>query len=230
MPTEWTAFHLLSPEIEAGLRAKAKGMAPNEETWADLIVGLHEAQFLEQSNTAVGSLTPGMTSAEHALRKIIEFLQQQPGITEMALEVPLHRLNMAIGDLANGRTAPMLKPAIRLGGNPGNGEKYETLVGFSARALKEFIAAKPRNPAAKNAAAKRIADLLKEVCPDEFGAIKPGTVINWYERLEQGAGPGAPDYALDHYREPLPPEWGDNPSDIAEILLRAIKANAATRL
>jgi hypothetical protein len=222
------ASHLADDETEAEWRKTAR--PPDFDSWSDLIVGLREAQVLEQQNVAVQRLTPKMTSAEHALRKVLEFLDRQHGVAEPALQTPLRRLLSAISDLGRGRIDPMLKPTARPPGNPGHGIVYETLMGFSARALKEFIAAKPRDPQAKKDAAKRIAALLKKTRPAEFGKIDAKTVINWYERLERGSGPGAPHFALMQYKEPLPVGWGSDPSDRAEIMLEAIQANAATRI
>jgi hypothetical protein len=52
--------------------------------------------------------------------------------------------------------------------------------------------------------------------------LKPPTVKNWRDRLEAGPGPGAPDEAIKHYKEPLPPGLGTTPRQRADNLLKIL--------
>jgi hypothetical protein len=156
-----------------------------------------------------------LLAALACLQAVLSFLQCQPGLMERQDLAPLLRLNSALNDLTVGKGSELLKPVKRTrGGHPGDGATRDFLKGKAARALSELIEAK-ENPVES---AGRVARALKANRHD-MGKVNAETVVNWRERLMQGKGPGASEYAILAFQDPVP---GDTPKARGEFLLTAL--------
>ncbi len=70
--------------------------------------------------------------------------------------------------------------------------------------------------------AKRIAKAVSAARRD-MQDVTHETVKNWRERLEQGPGSGAPEYAIGHYKQLKGDNLGDTSKRRGEALIKIIK-------
>lgn len=149
-------------------------------------------------------------TAPYALRAVLLFLERQPGVMRHAAIAPLIRLQGDIIDLADGRVSPLFKPVARQRGNPGKGQNEAMRMGFAVRTMSELM----DGGTSEAEAARQVAAAIGE---------KATTVRNWRARLNEGPGPGAPQLAIDHYKEPLPPDLGSTPEQRGKNLLGVLR-------
>lgn len=210
------------PAREEQWRAEAMANPPSLEDWVNLVVKLRRAAELDKCWYMLPDTPPGLIPAEYALRAVMDFLINQRDLKELGTG-PLARLLADIGDLLfDGHIAPMLRPSNRRRGNPGKGEGAAMVQGKAAQAFTELVeGGMPRIEAAKEVAAA-----LRDASKRGLGKVTAQTVINWQARLSQGPGPGAPELAVQAYRDPVA-DLGDNPLERGKILVAALRERAA---
>jgi hypothetical protein len=226
MSSDGGTFPAVDDLTMSAWRAEARANPPRIDDWAHMIGMLRLSAELEryaadhpdEPGTAIGA-------AECALDAVVKFLQKQPYLdTHGEAVAPLARLRFAMRDVTEGRSPAMFKPVPSGRGNPVKGQAAVMIQALAARALSEFIEA--RVP--KKEAAGRIAKALKRASSRGMGRINAKTVIHWRERIMQGPGPGAPDAAIAHYKESLPPGMGSTPLARAEKLLEVLRGRSAS--
>jgi hypothetical protein len=197
--------------------AEAAAEPPDHKSWADLIIQLRWNAERERIRPSPATDLPaGLDSSIFALRQLTMFIQRQPHFIRHPEDLKqIARLYEALLGLRRGHTSPMLK-VRRPKSRPENGVGYETVKGTAARAMSELVKGKAMRP---NEAARVVA----RAC----GATAK-KVERWREMMEQGPGPGAPEggAALFAYRKPLPPNFGDTPSERGKKLLESLRAEA----
>jgi hypothetical protein len=220
-------------------KAEARACPPNPDDWAHFVAMLRLSAAID-SYSADNPDLPGaaMASSLCAMQAVVSFLQKQPHLDQHGEAVaPLNRLSMALHDIGEGRPAAMFKPVREPGapGAPRNRAAIDMIKGFAARAVDELC--QSGTPLTK--AAEQVADALRKASRRErstqeppgqkgFGRITAGTVRNWRARIMEGAGPGASDLAILHYKEPLPVAAGGTPKQRGEFLLKVLRDRAAS--
>ena len=167
-----------------------------------------------------------LESAELSLRLVVQFLEKQAGLMEQGDFQPLLRLHRALCDLIDGKQPDMLRPKkSRKGGRPRSDSLRTFYQARAARALSDFFDAGED----LEQSARRIAREVK-VLGRSFRDVEWSTIVNWRERLEQGAGysaakleegvvPGATKDAVLEYLISIP---GQTPKERGENFMKAI--------
>lgn len=213
----------------AAWRAEAKANPPNLDDWAHMVAMLRLSAHLDR-HAAQNPELPGsaVVASECATRAVVTFLQRQPYLDRHGEAVaPLVRLHLALWDVTEGRAPAMFKPVPKAAaggrGNPGRGGAVAMIQGIAARTLCEFIAAGVK----EEVAARRIADALRLASRRGLGPVKDSTIKNWRDRFLLGRGPGAPEMAIQQFRERIPDSFGVTALARAENLLRFLRERSA---
>lgn len=182
---------------------------PDPVAWIELVGKLRASARIEREYSADGA-SPELASTEYALAAVVDFLMKHDGIAAgVDCLGPLMRLYAAVMDLKHGKVHEIFKPA-RGGGNPGKGIGHEITKGLAAKAMSMLM--KGSRTSEKDAAVQ-VARALE---------VKPSTIRNWRDNLNQGPGPGASEAALFAYLSSRPTD-GDTPVEQAHELLSDLK-------
>jgi hypothetical protein len=204
--------------------AEALAEPPDPQFWVDLTIILRWAAELDRRGVNDPKMPPGMTPCFFALHHLYGLLLKQLFLMRRGENcAPLMRLSSAIFDLSDGRVSPMFKPLSRKKGNPGLPSNFEIIKGTAARAMSELIEGGMPLPEAAQIVANALQDASRKV----VGNITAQTVTNWRERLMQGEGPGASEFAVQAYRDSLPFEMGDTPLERGKNLVGQLRQRAA---
>jgi hypothetical protein len=209
------------PDAEAAENCAAKAREaltarPKASDWAVLVASLYWAVEADRRAIAATNAPPGSTAARIALKAVIQFLEKQPCVMQRGASMPLIELQGALVDLAAGRVSQLLKPIVKPPYNPGKGHHDSLRMGMAAKAMSLLMDGGIR----EDAAALRVARAI---------GIESRTVRNWRNRLKEGPGPGAPQEAVRHYKEALPPWPGSTPIQQAERVLELLRARMPVR-
>ena len=196
-------------------RDAATAPLPTPQEWAELLTGLRWAAEVQHQGKDAPNMPAGATAAQIALSAVVAFLERDCVLRDGA-SMPLIELQGALLDLSSGRVSPMFKPVSKPAHNPGKGRSEALRIGMTARAMSLLM----DGGSTEDAAAQRVGRAL---------GIKPTTVKNWRDRMEQGHGPGASREAVAHYAAPLPDWPGSTPTQQGEQLLDLLKARAPFR-
>jgi hypothetical protein len=241
---------LLWPDDELAAKWAAEAMAnlPDPVSWVQFYIGwrwaeeLHRRQTeldrrrkkateeeeaeLKQQQIAPPECPPGLHAIHYAMLAFWDFLLKQRRLHFVADGHPVARLMTAIGGLAGGGSyvPGFLKPRERAPGSPGKGDGIDFIKGVAARAYERLVA----GGQARDEAGRLVASALRQASEGGLGPITGATVRNWQARAEQGPGPGASEWMVAHYREPLGPCLGSTPLEQGRALLAALEARAAS--
>lgn len=196
---------------------------PNPDFWLKLVAIMHEAsEVARRQETKLGS-PGGLLSIQSAIHDIAKLFSEQPYfMRRKELCAPLFRLSIALLDLNHGRVSWMFKPS-RGKGNPGQASNLAILKGIAARAMKELV----DGGTTPEIAAKTVAEALRPASERGLGKVNADTVINWRERFNQGASPGAPPAALHAYMDAIPPHMGETAEERGKSLVAELRKLAA---
>jgi hypothetical protein len=246
LPPDFERRMLLRPDatLKAQWRAEARANQPDPASWEDFCVAWRWAEKLEELDRQQRKrppeaeewertpeiippeCPPGLWSISYAMLALNHFLLNQRSLPFLANGHPVSRLIAAIGHLASGggHVPPFLKPIARQRGNPGNGDGAAMIQGVATRAYGELI----EGGLSADEAARLVASALHQASQQGLGPVSATKIQNWYERISCGPGPGAPELAVQHYREQLDPILGSTPLERGKALLAALEQRAAS--
>jgi hypothetical protein len=201
-------------------QAALRDLPPTDElreNFADLIAAMCWASELDRIGAANKELPDKLTSTEYMLRALLVCFLEIPTLQNNL--GPLMRLKAEIVDLANGRQSELFVPVIKKPGAPRKSTVHAFVQGMTARTLDELVdSGEPVKQASE-----RVANALRKGRKD-LRDVTGDTVRNWRARLEEGPGAsGAPDDAWQHYRAPLPPDFGSTSKMRGENLLKMLR-------
>jgi hypothetical protein len=231
-PPDFERLKLLRPDAaqEAQWRAEARANPPEPESWEEFYVALRWAKKLDELDRKPEIIPPecppGLWPISYAMLAFNHFLLNQRRLPFLANGHPVSRLIAAIGHLASGGgyVPPFLKPIERRRGNPGNGDGAAMIQGVAAHTYSELMEA----GLSPDEAGRRVASALRQASERGLGPVNATRVQNWHERISCGPGPGAPELAVQHYREQLDPCFGSTPLERGKALLAALEQRAAS--
>lgn len=194
--------------------------------WAMLYGGLIDAARLEKAGLEYPDAPTGFMATEAALQAVVAFLQSCDGLMQESAVIPLNRLSVALRDLREGRSPPLLAPAPK-NGRASTDHRRAMMIGMAARCLDELMESGER----PDTSARTVSDALRKGGAVDAEAVTPTKIKNWRARCREGEpaisrGAISPD-AWKHFREPLPPGMGDTPAQRAASLLKVLREASA---
>jgi hypothetical protein len=203
----------------AALRSEAMTARPKVSDWADLVAGLRwAADTAGWGEEEAPNFPPGSIAPRLALKAIISFLCKQDCVRNHGAVLPLVQLAGGLVDLGDGIANPIFKPAAWKPDQRRKGRTDMMTMGLAARAVTELMdGGVPLRDATRS-----VANALRSGKVQGSRKVNAETVKNWRARIEEGGG-SAPQDAIDHYKGPLPDEFGHTPKQRGENLLRLFR-------